>query len=114
MNLYIETENGQIKNHPAFEENLIQAFGAVPNNWEPFTRVEQPIPSVYQILKNPEPTYQKVNGVWTDVWELREMTAEEKSSKQQGTKDAWAAYLKPDSFATWVFDEETCTYKPPA
>lgn len=83
MNLYIETENGATKNHPAFEDNLIQAFGLIPAQWEPFTRVERPIPGVYQVLENQEAVYAKVDGVWTDVWTVRDMTAEEKAAKQQ-------------------------------
>jgi hypothetical protein len=30
MNLRIETENGQPKNHPALEGNILQAFGTIP------------------------------------------------------------------------------------
>jgi hypothetical protein len=33
MKLYIETENGWVKNHPAFENNLLEAFGSIPENW---------------------------------------------------------------------------------
>ena len=29
MNLYIETDNGATKNHPALENNLMQANGSV-------------------------------------------------------------------------------------
>jgi hypothetical protein len=113
MNLYIETENGQTKNHPAFEENLLQAFGEIPSHWEPFVRVERPVPTLYQIFDSQEPTYQKIDGVWTDVWSLRDMTAEEKSAKQQAAKDDWAALPNRDNFTAWTFDEATCTYLPP-
>ena len=82
MNLYIQVENGQTINHPAFEDNLIQAFGRVPDNWEPFIRVERPVPGVYEVLESDQPTYQKVDGTWTDVWALRPMTDEEKAAKQ--------------------------------
>ena len=113
MNLYIETDgNGNIINHPAFEENLLQAFGNIPANWEPFTRVEMPVPTVYQVLDSQEPTYQKVNGVWTDVWALRDMTDAEKSATQQSVKDAWNAKPRPNLTA-WTFDETTCSYKAP-
>ena len=78
MNLYIETENGNPINHPAFEDNLLQAFGAIPAHWEPFNRVERPTLSIYQVLDSQESTYQKIDGVWTDVWSLRDMTSEEK------------------------------------
>ena len=100
MNLFIETENGATKNHPAFEDNLIQAFGAVPTQWEAFTRVERPVPAVYQVLDSQEPTYQKVDDVWTDVWSLRDMTADEIAAKQQAAKEAWAALRKAVSPAS--------------
>jgi hypothetical protein len=113
MNLYIQTQGGQPINHPAFEDNLTQAFGAIPKTWERFIRVERPVPGAYQILENQEPIYSKVNGVWTDVWVVHEMAPEEKAAKQQATKDAWAALPNRDNFSTWVFDETTCTYIPP-
>jgi hypothetical protein len=113
MKLYIETENGTTKNHPAFEDNLIQAFGEVPTNWETFIRVEQPIPSIYQILESDNPTYSKVDGVWTDVWSLRDMTNEEKLAKQQAVIDELNAREDASNWSTWVFDEATCTMQPP-
>jgi hypothetical protein len=113
MNLYIQIENGQPINHPAFEDNLIDAFGAVPDYWEPFVRVEEPTLNAYQILDSNEPTYQKIDGVWTDVWPLRDMTADEKSAKQQSVKDAWAAYPQASNWSAWTFDEATCSYVPP-
>jgi hypothetical protein len=113
MNLYIETENGQVKNHPAFEDNLIQAFGSVPEHWEPFIRVERPALGVYQVFEDPEVTYEKVNGTWTDVFHVREMTTEEKNVVQQRVKDAWAAMDQASNWAAWTFNEDTCTYQPP-
>ena len=113
MNLYIQIENGQPVNHPAFEDNLIEAFGSVPDHWELFVRIERPIPSVYQFFNSEEPTYQKVDGVWTDVWDIQNMTAEEKSAKQQTIKNLWAAQNQADNWSAWVFDEETCAYQPP-
>ena len=113
MNLYIETENGQIKNHPAFEDNLIQAFGAIPAHWEPFTRVERPVPGVYQLLESQEAVYAKVDGVWTDVWSVRDMTAEEKTAKQQAVITAFNDRSQAENWAAWTLDEATCTMQPP-
>ena len=113
MNLYIETENGATKNHPAFEDNLIQAFGAVPAHWEPFTRVERPVPTIYQVLESDTPTYAKVNGVWTDVWSVREMTAEEKTALQQAVRDAFNNRPQAENWSAWTLDETTCTMVPP-
>jgi hypothetical protein len=113
MNLHIETENGQIKNHPAFEDNLIQAFGAVPAHWEPFTRVERPAPGVYQLLESEEAVYAKVDGVWTDVWALRDMTAEEKTAKQQAVITAFNDRPQAENWSAWTLDEATCAVVPP-
>lgn len=113
MNLYIEIENGQPKNDPAFEDNLIQAFGIIPNTWEPFLRVDRPVPGVYQILENLEAIYQKVDGFWTDVWNLRDMTSSERIAIQERIKDSWFAQEWVHNFSAWTFNEETCEYDPP-
>lgn len=112
MNLYIETENGVTKNHPAFEENLIEAFGSIPEHWEPFTRVERPTDfGLYEVVEGP--AYEKVNGVWSDVWTIRAMTTEEKAARQQAVVDAFNARPQAENWSAWVFDEATCSMKPP-
>lgn len=113
MNLYIEVENGITKNHPAFEDNLIQAFGFIPAHWEPFIRVERPVPMVYQILESEEAVYTKVNGVWTDVWTIREMTVEEKTAKQQGVITAFNNREYASNWSAWTLNEATCIMTPP-
>ena len=113
MNLYIETENGVTKNHPAFEDNLIQAFGSVPAHWEPFTRVERPAIGVYEVMTADEPTYEKVDGVWTDVWHKRDMTAEEKTAKQQQVITAFNSREQAENWSAWTLDEATNTMVPP-
>jgi hypothetical protein len=112
MNLYIETENGEVKNHPAFEDNLMQAFGEIPTRWEPFIRVARPNP-LYQIFTNDKPTYKKVDGVWTDVWDLRDMTVEEKTAKQQIVIDSFNAREQASNWSAWSLDEATNTMIPP-
>jgi hypothetical protein len=113
MNLYIETENGATKNHPAFENNLIQAFGSVPSHWEPFIRVEPPVPGMCQVLVSDNPVYTKIDGVWTDVWTVREMTTEEKAPIQQTIRDAFAAREQAENWSAWTLDEATCVMVPP-
>jgi hypothetical protein len=114
MNLYIEIENGQVKNNPAFESNLMGAFGKIPEHWEPFVRVERPRLNEYQVFEDPEHTYEKVDGVWTDVFHIREFTQEEKTAAQQAAAKAnWAILPQRDNFSAWVFNEETLKYDPP-
>ena len=113
MNLYIEIESGVTKNHPALEDNLIQAFGSVPTHWEPFTRVERPALGVYQVLESQQAVYTKVNGVWTDVWSIREMSTEEKTVVQQAVRDAFNARDQAANWSAWVLDEATCKMVPP-
>lgn len=113
MNLYIETENGTIKNHPAFEDNLIQAFGFVPAHWELFARVERPTPSIYQLLESQEAVYTKVNGTWMDVWSLRDMTVEEKKAYQQSVITEFNEREYATNWSAWTLDEVTCVMIPP-
>lgn len=113
MNLYIEIKDGQPINHPAFEDNLIEAFGQVPSNWEPFVRVERPVPGRFEVLDSQEPTYQKIDGVWTDVWTVRPMTQDEKNVIFQRIKDDWAARPDAANWTAWTFNEETMWFDPP-
>ncbi len=113
MNFYIQILAGSPVNHPAFEDNLLQAFGSIPEHWEPFTRVERPVLGVYEVLESDEPVYAKVNDVWTDVWPVRQMTDGEKSAKQQAVRDAFNAREQAENWSAWAFDEATCTMKPP-
>jgi hypothetical protein len=113
MNLYIQTENGQTVNHPAFESNLIAAFGGVPDHWKPFVRVERPTLGVYEVLESEQPAYEFVDGVWTDVWSIRPMTAEEIAAVHQQVIDAWALIPNAFNFTAWVLDEATLRMVPP-
>jgi len=113
MNLYIETQNGVTKNHPAFEDNLLEAFGSIPTYWEPFTRIERPALGVYQVFEFNEAVYAKVDGVWTDVWSLRDMTAEEKTARQQEVITAFNSREQAENWSAWTLDEATCQMVPP-
>ena len=108
MNLYIETENGQPKNHPAFEDNLLQAFGAVPENWKPFERVQRPEIGVYEVIQSEQPEYQLIGDIYKDVWAVRPMTDEEITIKKANAVADWNNY-----FPSWVFNEDTCNFEPP-
>jgi hypothetical protein len=113
MELFIQIKDGQPFEHPIFINNFCLAFPNVDvNNLPPqFARFKRvPCPSlVYATLNAPHPTYEWVEGVVQDVWDVVPMTAEEIESKQNTIKQIWAV----NGFASWKFDEETCSYKPP-
>ena len=129
MELYIQIRNGQPFEHPIFGDNFRQAFPHIDvNNLPPefakFERVERPKLGAYQVLIQDEPTYEFVDGIWKDVWHVRDMTTEEiaaahqkaeedKAVAMQAVKDAWAALPNRDNFTAWTFDEATLRYLPP-
>jgi hypothetical protein len=112
MELFIRIKDGQPFEHPIFGDNFRQAFPDVDTNNLPeefarFVRVQAPMVGAYE--KSRTVSYQLVNGVYTDVFLIEQMTAEEIAAKQQTTKDAWAA----NGFASWTFNETTCVFKSP-
>ena len=113
MRLYIQTENGQTVNHPALEDNLIAAFGGVPDHWKPFVRVEPPTLGVYEALESEQPAYRMVDGVWTDVWSVRPMSDEEKVATHQARIEKllalWGLNPNASNFTAWVLEEDIDT-----
>ena len=114
MELYIRIQNGQPFEHPIMGDNFRLAFPDVDTNNLPaefarFVRVAAPAVGVYE--KNQTVSYQLVDGAYTDVFAIEQMTAAEIAAKQQATKDAWAT--NPVPMPSWVFDEATCAFTPP-
>ena len=111
MELYIRIADGQPVDHPILGENFRQAFPNIDTNNLPadfarFVRVDRPVQNrIYQYIGS-EPTYQWVDGVVMDVWEDRDMTAEERAAKI-----AQAMQYQP--FPSWTFDEAACSWNPP-
>ena len=111
MNLYIETDgNGNCINHPAFEDNLLHAFTSIPEHFELFVRVPKPIPNIFQVIDPPTSSYAKIDGVWTDVWNIRDMTEDEKNALIQ---EAIAHKESAIHYASWTLDLETLLWVPP-
>lgn len=110
----IRVVNGLAVDHPAFEDNLIDAFGAVPPEWEPFIRIPDPTHNNHKyVLLHPQPAYRKVDGVWQDYWYYREKTAEELEALYGPAKEAWAKRPYANNFTAWVFNEQKFMYEPP-
>lgn len=106
-------KDGKPFEHPILEANLKMAFPDIdlenlPENFARFVRVQRPTHNVYQI--NEGCTYELIDGVYQDVWRIRDMTEEEKLQLQNETKQTWINTGGP---ASWVFDEQTCSFLPP-
>ena len=128
--LYIKVDENNVHiGHPRFESNLRQVFPnhdfdfGPPAGYMSFIRVEPPEIGVYEMF---EPTiggnialafshnglsYDIVDGVYKDVWHVRDMTTEEKTEKQNAVKAAFAE--SQPTWTSWTFNETTCQMEPP-
>ena len=109
MELYIRIKDGKPFEHPIFGDNFRQAFPHVDTNNLPpefarFVRVAPPTVGVFEVCD--ECVYELVDGVYTDVHNVRPMTAEEKAAK--------IAQAKEGLPANWTLNEETLQASPPA
>lgn len=116
--LYIQVQDEAPVNHPATKVNLVEAFGLVPNDWEPFVRVINPSFNNGNIVLLKETSdYLKVDGVWTDVWQYREKTIEELAAEKKLVVDhikyKWATRPYAHNFVAWTFNEEKMIHQPP-
>ena len=115
-NLYIEIQSGSPVGHPYLESNLMQVYGEIPSNFEPFKRTHFRdsglTPGVYQKFVC---TYELgANGVtWEDTWSVADMTKDEIAAKQTSITDAWAKRPNASNFTAWVLDKELCVMVPP-
>ena len=109
MELYIRIKDGLPFEHPILGDNFRQAFpGIDTNNLPPefaqFVRVAPPSVGLFEVCD--ECVYELVDGVYTDVHNVRPMTAEEKTAKIEQAR----ATLRPN----WTLNEETLQQIQPA
>lgn len=112
MKYYIRIKDGLPFEHPILESNFKRAFPDIDvNNLPPefaeFERVKKPDLGVYEVYEGL--TYEWVDGVVKDVHNIRQLTNEEKTEKQNQVKADWAE----TGFPSWIFNEETCNFDPP-
>jgi len=113
MELYIQIKNGQPFEHPIIGDNFRESFPHIdtnnlPPNFARFERIPLPALGVYEIYENT--TYERDGAGYKDVHHVRPMTEEEKQAKQDEAKAQWAV---GPNWASWVFDEKTCSFTPP-
>lgn len=103
-------DNGDPVGHPMSMENLRYihediSLDNLPPGMEPFVHVSAPQLGPYQVLASEESTYARVGGVLQRVFEIRDMTEEEKNDKIERA----LAIRHPDD---WVFNYEKCAWRP--
>ena len=112
MELYIRIKDGQPFEHPILGDNFRQAFPDIdtnnlPSTFARFTRLPEPALGVYEVCDGC--TYEWEGDKITDVHHVRNMTTAEKTAKQDATKARWLG----NGYASWVFNEDTCSFDPP-
>jgi hypothetical protein len=112
MRLFIKLLNRKPVEHPMLEDNMLSAYPNIdlnnlPENWAEFVRVPKPRLGPYEVT---ECAYEWDGDVVKDVWYTHPMGPEEKAQKQDRVKKN---YLEDGGYANWIFDEDTCTHKPP-
>jgi len=87
MEMFIKLENGQPVGHPIMGDNFRRVFPQIdPNNPRPefakFVRVNRKDVGQYKVVLS-GPTYAWVGDTVQDIWETRDMTAEERADYDQ-------------------------------
>lgn len=109
QNCYIRVVNGKAFEHPITEENLKQVvknFDSenLPEGIEKFVRQEPRAINFLETLVGS--SYQFVDGVWQDVYDIRPLTEDEKKAKIKFMRDTFP-------FSNWELDETTGQWIPP-
>lgn len=79
MILYIKVEDGKAVDHPVANWNLMDVYGKIPTNYEPFLRTPMPSLERYEVEDTDASTYIEADGMWTDAWPRRQMTDDERA-----------------------------------
>jgi hypothetical protein len=108
MNLYIQLENGEPKNHPLFESNLKMVYPEIDLDNSPdyckFVRVEQPVIKWDEVVEGPE--YKIIDGICYDVWTVNKISDEKR-------KEMIDALIASNPYPSWTVDEINHDLIPP-
>jgi hypothetical protein len=114
MELFIRIKDGKPFEHPIFGDNFRQAFPDIDvNNLPPeFAKFQRYGPpsnlGPYEVYEGV--TYEWEGNIVRDVHHIKELSEEEKISKQNFVKEQW---VLGNNYKSWIFNEDTCTFNPP-
>jgi len=83
IDMFIRVKDGQPFGHPIMGGNFRATWpeidcGKLPPEFAYFLRVPPPKLTKHQIFDTPNPIYEWRNGIVCDIWNVRDMTEEEK------------------------------------
>ncbi len=115
MRYFIKIEENQAVGFPMQQDNFEQAFpnedlDNLSSSFAEVIKADVPVRSVYQILDDPTYTM-NADGKMVETFTLSDVSDERKIELQNEAKAAWVE--DEDNFASWVFNEETCSYEAP-
>jgi len=91
-------ENGNAVGHPYFGDNLRHALNIEPStdpNYAPFTRITfEDSGVVLNLLQGGSNSYEKVNGVWQDVWTAVDLTGDDLTAQQADIANEITAFIQ--------------------
>lgn len=108
--IYVDEEGNPVGN-PLLLDNLLSAIpdfdtNNLPSNMEKFVRVPYPVDN-WIVVEGTEPSYQRVGGVLTDVWDVRPMTDIEKTNSKELLKAMFIELIPfKENFLDWIVDDE--------
>jgi hypothetical protein len=131
MNYYIQVDSANaFIGHPIEANNLKQVFpdhdfiSGPPTGYLEFERVEEPELKPYEKFDNSKGLetsdgfshngleYKLIDGKYKDVWNIINITDEEKQAKQDRAKEFFANGPYKNC-SSWVWDEEQCAVVAP-
>lgn len=82
----IKVDDGVTVNHPIVLDNFYALFpdadlDDLPEGYELFERRLKPPIGDHEVFVSPDPIYEKRDGVWTDVWVVRDKTDQDREEE---------------------------------
>lgn len=114
--IQVDPATGQTIGHPCLVSNIVNAFGTIPDNFEPFNRITLRDSNIrLGVYEVPSSTYilNSLTNVWEDSWSAVPMSNEQQAQVQQRVKTQWANRPQLSNFSAWVYDPTTNSYQPP-
>lgn len=111
-------KDGSPINHPYTQQSLFTKHPdwdfinkGVPPEYREFKRVQRPACGPYEYIDEDKgAVYQEIDGLYQDVWTVKQYTPEQKAISQKNVKDWWNREV---GWTSWIYDPNKNQYDPP-